>query len=560
MRPLGREADMVRAAHIAIYLAVAGLGTAMTFAPMLWLGQTQTDPGDTLLNHYILEHGWRCVSDPGYVGSFWSPPCFHPQPETLAYSENMIGVAPIYWLLRCGMSPAPAYQVWMITIVVLTFFAAVWSMRKFGATPLLAAAGAGAWAFGMPRINHLGHQQLQPAMFAPVALWCCWRLLQVPSGRRLAGLAAVCLAQLAASIYVGWFLALALGVLLVVAHCDADQRRRSVQFVRSEWPTVAGVTLVAGLAGYGLLAPYLRVNEGFRRSYRGEVRLMLPRLDSLLSPPPGSVWADWLAPTSGPLNHEHHVFPGITLYLLIGVVAAAGLARRRSIPPGSLWMLVGAAILLLLALRFGKASAWSAVYQLVPGAKGIRAVARMLIVIQLLAWMATLSAVAHWLADRRGWRTVLGCAVLAVGLAEQYQPRLAGFDRKPFDAEVARLAGELCAGGPAYIVPDPGCWYWVSHLAAMWAGLEANVPVVNGYSGRTPVGYPDEKLIWDDEELARWARGIRRVDSARLAAAYPAPLDPSTAIYRPQHMVRGNTCQISPTKPSPRPAPAPPGR
>ena len=43
-------------------------------------------------------------------------------------------------------------------------------------------------------------------------------------------------------------------------------------------------------------------------------------------------------------------------------------------------------------------------------------------------------------------------------------------------------------------------------LLGAWAGMRANVPVVNGYSGRWPPGYPAGDVL-TDEQLREWLRG-----------------------------------------------------
>src|SRR5436190_260209 len=75
-----------------------------------------TYPGDTVLNHYLLEHTWRALADRGYPFSLWSPPFFYPTPHVLGYSETLLGVAPAYWLLRLGLPPEDAYPIWMIAM------------------------------------------------------------------------------------------------------------------------------------------------------------------------------------------------------------------------------------------------------------------------------------------------------------------------------------------------------------------------------------------------------------------------------------------------------------
>jgi hypothetical protein len=51
----------------------------------------------------------------------------------------------------------------------------------------------------------------------------------------------------------------------------------------------------------------------------------------------------------------------------------------------------------------------------------------------------------------------------------------------------------------------------------MWVGLRANVPVLNGYSGRAPKNFPQMGALRDDQILG-WLRGkfrgtVRIVDS-----------------------------------------------
>jgi hypothetical protein len=558
-----RDAEMRSMFAGAMYGVVLLVATAGTFAPTLFEGKLQTDPGDTLLNHYILEHGWRCVSDPGYCATFWSPPCFYPETGTLAYSENMLGVGPYYWVARLFLDADAAYSAWMIVVAGLTYASAVWTFRKFDIAPLLAAAGALAWAYGLPRINQLGHQQLLGAMYAPPALWFACEFCRRPAIGSFVAVTVLAGLQVLSSIYIGWFTAFAIGVMVLISLCQAGATQRLIEFVRADAWRLTVVTTTAALAAYFLLHPYLEANRGFRRSYRHEVRLMLPRIDSMLSPPPASVWTAVLPPTDGPLNHEHHIFPGAALYLVCAVVGLGALSRRVEIPPVALLLLLTAAGLMLLSLRFGKVSAWSVVFQVVPGAKAIRAVTRIVMVAHLAAWLGSLAAISYWLRSRPRLLSAVGAILLVGSVADQYQPRLPGFDQKPFRAEVARLAEELLSGPPAYVEPDAGSPFWVSHIAAMWAGLRANVPVVNGYSGRTPPGFPDEKLIWDEDELARWTDGVRRIPAVRLADAYPvppAPPDRPELDFRPRRIERDPSCRISPTKHSPPAEPARPDR
>src|SRR5215831_13934125 len=98
------------------YAALLAFGTYQTFHPMIdsRFTRVQTERGDGMLNHFILEHSWQSISNPNYRATLFSPPCFFPEPSTLWYSEHLFGTAPAYWALRLAMPYDFAYQWWQI--------------------------------------------------------------------------------------------------------------------------------------------------------------------------------------------------------------------------------------------------------------------------------------------------------------------------------------------------------------------------------------------------------------------------------------------------------------
>jgi hypothetical protein len=564
---------MQRPVVIFLHLAAVTAGTWIAFHPTLLTGfaRLQTDPGDTLLNHYILEHSWHWLTRQPGSESLWSPPCFYPATGTLAYSENLLGAAPVYWLWRLACGELLAFQLWMIAVAGLTYASTAWVLRRFGAGHLLAALAALTFAYGLPRVNQLGHQQLLPSMFSPPAVYLAWRFLESPSAWRLGWLAAFAFLQLLASVYLGWFLVFGLSVFAGVRlTSDAATRARLSAWAAGAKRGLVVISVLALTAGAALFAPYISANRGFHRSYRGEVKLMIPRPASWVSPAPASLWARWLPPVDGPLSHEHHLFPGAVFGMLVAAATVVAVVRPQALPPAARVALVTAAVLVGVSLCVDGWSAWRGVYAVVPGAKAVRAVTRIFTAVYLFGWIAAALA-AEAMTHRWGkWRHAFAGAILLAGAAEQWQPRLPSFDPRPFFAETDRLAAAFNGQCAVYVEPHPEVQFWVSHLAAQWAGLKVGVPVVNGYSGRTPPGYPDEKLIWGGDELARWLgeRSVLLVPAPRLARAFPAPVIPPGAPpavaaldYRPTRpglrAERRSECQTSPSKPSVPPGSAP---
>src|SRR5690242_4830566 len=77
----------------------------------------QNDPGDSLFNNYILEHGYRWVTQQPLHTAFWDAPFFFPERNVTAYSDILLGAAPIYWLWRVfNFLPDTAFQLWLIAV------------------------------------------------------------------------------------------------------------------------------------------------------------------------------------------------------------------------------------------------------------------------------------------------------------------------------------------------------------------------------------------------------------------------------------------------------------
>jgi hypothetical protein len=475
--------------------AVLGAGLLAAFHPTLLsgFGRLQTDPGDTLLNAYVLEHSWRWLTKPGYAGTYWSPPFFHPQPLVLAYSENLLGTAPLYWLLRVACPTLLAYQLWMMLVTALTYASMAAVLRRFGVGHLLAALCGFVFAFGLPRVTQIGHQQMLPHLFAPWAVLAARRFLRLPTIGPLAGLLAATFAQLLAGMYLGWFLLLGLTVFAVVVLVgEPGLLRPLVEFVRRHWLAVLGtIAAWAGLLAL-LLAPYREANEGFHRPY-DEVRSLTPRPVDWLTPAPQSLWADWL-----PESRKSE------LWLFIGFVPLALLACGLH---SRLRLCSVAVLLALLATDWDGWSAWRAIYRYAPGGDAVRAVGRVVFTVELFALIGGLVAV-DGLLRRTRWGVAIAGLLLVLGIAEQVPLRpLPSFEIGPWQERVDALAKRLSPGSVAYTDLPSDRPYYESQLTAMWAGLEAKVPVVNGYSGRYPPGYPDWSRSMTDDELKEWMHG-----------------------------------------------------
>lgn len=487
------------AAVALLYVAVLAGGLYSAFRPVFdsRFERVQAEAGDGMLNHYLLEHTWRVVSDPGYCGTPLSPPFFYPEPLVLTYSENLLGAAPLYWGLRLFLSDELAYSVWMLVCASLTFAAFAVVARWLGCNHFLAALGGFLWAFALVHIEQGRHQQMIPRFGMPLAAYYAWHLATAPSLRSLNRMLAFAFLQAATCIYAGWFLAVGLLVFVPVAAATRPGGLRElIRFARQNHGRVIRVAGPWGLAFAAFFTPYVVVNWGHGRHYLDCVS-MIPTAAGWLSGPPGSRWYESLRPIRWPVSGESVLFSGFGLYLLFLV---AGLHAWRSCrgparsPELALVFACFATVTVwgLLTLNVtGGASAWWVV-RFLPGGTAIRAVSRVYVVVYLfgtlgaVVWLQAISA-----RLRNPWlRGGVLLAIAAPVVYEQTGYELPNIARAEFYPLADRCAAGLRGAEAGYVLPTVGPDQLYGDVLGMWAGLKANVPVANGYSGRYPQHYP----------------------------------------------------------------------
>jgi hypothetical protein len=509
MRPL---------AAAGLYLLTLVGGTYLAYQPVFDSGfeVVQAELGDGMLNHYVLEHSWLAVSDPGYVGTLVRPPFFYPDRWAYWYSETLLGAAPLYWCLRLGLPPDLAYPWWMVASSALNFVSCAAVARRLGCSPPAAALGAFVWAFLGVLVGQGMHQQLIPRFWMPPAVYYGWLLGSAPAARPLHRALACLFLQAVTCVYTGWFLAAGLAVFVPAAAAfTPGGLGKLVRFGRREW-RAAGVALGGWGAALGaFFLPYLIANPGQGRSY-AECVYLTPTPVSWVTPPPGAAW-DMVAETFLPEAHfECRLFPG---FGVVGLAAAAGYwvwaTRRDPLRPPA-WGFVAASLVAagvwgVLALRVDEVSAWHLV-RLLPGSGAIRCVSRVCVIVYLFVALGG----AVWLTQavgrfRAGPARAAACAVVfGVIAAEQAGTTPPLMTRAEFYPLVEAHAAALRGAELGYFVPRPWPSQEYEDVFAMWVGLRANVPVVNGYSGRHPHDYPLLAPRNPDAALRKWLTGKYR--------------------------------------------------
>jgi hypothetical protein len=492
------------------YLVISLIGLLVMFHPTILSGFTlmQAEPGDTRLNHYFLEHSFQVLVNRSYPGSLWSPAFFYPFKNALALSDNLFGSAPIYWAFRAVFAQDVAFQLWTFAILWLCFVTFVKVLRRFRVSPILSAFGGLLFAFGMPRTAQIGHHQLFPQFFMPIAFLFIWNFLQKPSPNRLRWSLLFIYLQLLAGVYLGWYFIFSLIIFVpIVLGFDAAIRAQVFQYLRTYWKSTTIAVLIWCALAVSLFLPYLRMSRIIGNRPYEEVASMLPRITSWFLPHPNSIWWGLFASIAErtPAVGEHYLFLGFVAVSLIGIAIYRFRSLTNSLPAEHA-LLVRACfatclILFVLSLSVFDHSLWWFIYKIFPGATSMRAMTRIAFVLYFYLLLSTFICINTLFSQtfrQVKLRNAIALILLLLSIPEQliWLPRQ--FDRRPvlaIETELRELMRQNCS--IAYVSHHPDEPVYSQEMRAMWAGIRTNTPVINGYSGASPPGL----AIWKNIEL-----------------------------------------------------------
>ena len=468
------------------------------------------DLGDSRFNAIVLEHGYRYLGGDGWHRPLWSPKwSFFPHKDVLAYSDNLFGTLPLYVLARCvGLGELAAFDTWVVILTVANFASMVLLLRELGLSRLSAALGGFVFAFAMPRGQQLNHLQLFPQFFTPLCFFCLVKMRGLRPWTAYGAVGCAVL-QLYAAIYVGWFLALALGigatVTALIAVFSRDFRNSLSVRLRRLWLHAIAAALVGMVVLLPLGFHYMRaLREVGPRNY-DEISGMLPRVTSYLLPADyTALYHPWMLKLKQglPVAHEQVMFAGFLVMLSASIMLVSLTLKPRRIAANA-WNCVWIAIWLgtVFATLFVNGSLWNVLHRVIPGGGAIRAVSRV-VLLQLLPLGAATAWVANWIEKRAGVVVAALFAVLVVvensGAANYHFS--AREQKARIDRTISELAAEPCA---AFVLTGTEPSY-ITQIDAMWASLETQTPTLNGYSGNSPRKWQFDEPDVTPKQLRSW--------------------------------------------------------
>lgn len=472
------------------------LAVAATYPLILHLGDTLPgDLGDPLLNAWTL--GWGADRLRHGLSGFWQAPILFPARYAFAFSEQLLGiaifVAPVMWATG---NPVLGHNLAFVGTYVLAGAGMYLLARTLTGRRDAAAIAGVTFAFAPTRAAYLSHLQVLASGWMPVALWGLHGYFIRRSRRALAVFIAAFTLQAWSNAYFLYFLAIPV---IVVAAGEIVARRRDAALLKTlaRHFAVAAIIILASVAW--MVVAYVAVRQlyGFHRTY-GEWQLFSADVISYFSVVDSvRVWGGRLAADRGP---ELQLFPG-SVALLLSAVALWPVSPKRAqaVREGGrriprLYASI-AAIAFLLSLgpelrvwshRLPLPGPYLVLTRIVPGMDGIRAPARLAVVVLLAVSVLAAIGAARLLArcSRLARRALAGALVAVIfgeGLATPI--RLAAFDprgRQP-DRPLYRWLADAAPGAVLELPIER--WSIAPTLTYQYATLVHRHAIVNGYSG-----------------------------------------------------------------------------
>lgn len=295
-------------------------GHAIAVALMSWplvagLASTGvTDRPDGRLNAWIL--AWDAHAIVHAPSQLFQAPIFHPLPDALAFSENLLlpAVLGVPAILLGG--PVLGYNLVLLASLVLSGLGGQLLARRASGDRWAAFVGGVFFAAGAHRWTRLAHLHAQVTIFMPLALIALDRFHERRTWRRALVVGLMLGLQGLSSVYLGAVTALALAVAVAVA------RFRGRELIKMAAAFVLASAMLAPVAW-----PYLRMRAHQGQEFSiADVAIYATTLESYAA----SGTRLYGAVTQRHLDPERvrdALFPGVTL-IVLGIVGLARAPRR----------------------------------------------------------------------------------------------------------------------------------------------------------------------------------------------------------------------------------------
>jgi hypothetical protein len=295
--------------HLGAFAFYVALATAMTWPLATHLSTAVPDFGDPLLNAWIID--WVCHALTHAPLDLFDAPIYHPAPNTLAFSENMTGVALIVLPFHlAGLSSLTVYNIALLLGFAFSGYGAFVLARTIThSTPAALIAGV-IHGFASFKIAHVQHLQIVWSGWLPLLLAAILLYWREPRPRNAALVGGVFVMNGLTNIH--WLLFGGFALVMTIAFLQFARPRQG------HWKQLLGALALSSLVLLRFLIPYQTVANtyGARRT-TGEARRMSAApvhwlVGSSRNVVYGGMFGKWR-------TDERELFPGVVAVVLAGI-------------------------------------------------------------------------------------------------------------------------------------------------------------------------------------------------------------------------------------------------
>lgn len=463
------------------------------------------DLGDGRLNLYFLEHGFQFLS--GNIESYWNASFMHPEPNVIAYSDNLLGTLPIYAAFRfLGLELFTAYQCWYLLLSVFNYAGAFLLFNYLFKNPWAAALGAFVFAYSLAMFSQVSHSQTFARFPIPLAFLMAVKYSENYQAKYFIYALLLLALQIYCGIYLGFLLAVPLGIFLGFCLLKGVVQARE-KIINPKHLSLLGLSgILALLILLPLLYPYTQRKIEPDPTHYQTIVHSIPEIQSYFISHPGTIFWNFLSnkPEGMEAWWDHQLFMGLISLLCMAmapIVVAYQFAKNSQNRDRMLTiiLLISTGIITgLIFLKINQHTLYKWIYYL-PGFSAMRSLTR-IINIEILFFGLSVSYISAVLINKTVKRNVLVFAILLMLLAFDNYVSADAIQRERISVALERTS----AIEPLYrsIPPKSVVSYepdsmiaptYAYQIDAMFMAQQFSMKTLNAYTATSPTEY---SMFW----------------------------------------------------------------
>ncbi len=472
------------------------------------------DFGDARFNNYILEHDYLYFI--GKVNKYWDAPFMYPFKNVIAFSDNLLGTAPIYSIFRCmNGDRETSFQLWLLTLFILNFTCCYFVLRKWSKNNVLSSVGAYVYAFSIFIVGNIYNVQTFPRFIIPFVFYWFWKYLSEKNIKYFLFFCLGIVFQFYCGIYLGFILLYTLiffFVSYIIIYKDV------LLFSQLKNPKIIIqhfiVLSISGATFFPLIFPYLLSSHQTGIATFNEVLSSVPSLRSYfftsnaaqswecLSKHGLSAFKNWWC---------HFLFIGALPWLGIAAVPFVLYTKKMEKTEKKFlrFLILSLFFSFIFCLNINGFSLYKYIYN-IPGFSVMRSLNR-LINVEVFFFILILVFTFNELSKKnKSIRWIVAFFPLIIIIDNRIDPdKVMTYDKWKSKERIAVVRNEISNHyNPKYkaivCIEDNVIDVVSFHLDVMLAAQELNVPCVNSYTGHNPNEYNDFFNKIDKKSVLIW--------------------------------------------------------